>query len=151
MPPVPSAVGSMSKALASLEDHQMPGGIKGVAAEMFGVLAPEMPTLNRVLLSNLWLTRSLVQGQLEKSVTANAMLRTTTALTIVNGGNKANVLPGHVEATVNFRILPGDTVAGVHEHVRAVVNNEAIKLQAVDDILPLEQVARAILQFDSRA
>lgn len=28
---------------------------------------------------------------------------------------------------------------------------EAIKLQAVDDVLPLEQVARAILQFDSRA
>jgi two-component system chemotaxis response regulator CheB len=28
---------------------------------------------------------------------------------------------------------------------------EAIKLQAVDEILPLEQVARAILQFDSRA
>jgi two-component system, chemotaxis family, protein-glutamate methylesterase/glutaminase len=28
---------------------------------------------------------------------------------------------------------------------------EAIKLQAVDDILPLEQIARAILQFDARA
>ena len=28
---------------------------------------------------------------------------------------------------------------------------EAIKLQAVDDIMPLEQIARAILQFDSRA
>jgi two-component system chemotaxis response regulator CheB len=28
---------------------------------------------------------------------------------------------------------------------------EAIKLQAVDDILPLEQIAKAILQFDSRA
>jgi two-component system chemotaxis response regulator CheB len=28
---------------------------------------------------------------------------------------------------------------------------EAIKLQAVDDILPLDQIARAILQFDSRA
>ena len=28
---------------------------------------------------------------------------------------------------------------------------EAIKLQAVDDILPLDQMARAILQFDSRA
>lgn len=28
---------------------------------------------------------------------------------------------------------------------------EAIKLQAVDDILPLEGMARAILQFDSRA
>ena len=29
--------------------------------------------------------------------------------------------------------------------------SEAIKLQAVDDILALEQIARAILQFDSRA
>jgi len=28
---------------------------------------------------------------------------------------------------------------------------EAIKLQAVDDILPLDHIARAILQFDSRA
>jgi two-component system chemotaxis response regulator CheB len=28
---------------------------------------------------------------------------------------------------------------------------EAIKLQAVDDILPLESIAKAILQFDSRA
>jgi two-component system chemotaxis response regulator CheB len=27
---------------------------------------------------------------------------------------------------------------------------EAIKLQAVDDIMPLEQIARAILQFDAR-
>ena len=28
---------------------------------------------------------------------------------------------------------------------------EAIKLDAVDEILPLQQIARAILQFDSRA
>jgi carboxypeptidase PM20D1 len=41
------------------------------------------------------------------------MLRTTTALTIVNAGNKENVLPGRAEATVNFRILPGDTKEGV--------------------------------------
>lgn len=132
MPTVPSAIGSMAKALAKLETQQMPGGIKGVAAEMFAALAPEMPWLNRVLLSNLWLTAPLVQGQLEKSAAANAMLRTTTALTIVNGGNKANVLPGHVEATVNFRLLPGDTIAGVHDHVARVVANDAIKIQKGD-------------------
>ena len=28
---------------------------------------------------------------------------------------------------------------------------EAIKLQAVDEVLPIEQMARAIMQFDSRA
>ena len=98
MPTVPSAIGSMSKALASLETHQMPAAIKGVAGDMFGALAPEMPWLNRVLLSNLWLTGPVVQSQLEKSPAANAMMRTTTALTIVNAGNKENVLPGRAEA-----------------------------------------------------
>jgi carboxypeptidase PM20D1 len=46
------------------------------------------------------------------------MLRTTTALTIVNAGNKENVLPGRAEATMNFRILPGDTKEQVIDHVK---------------------------------
>jgi carboxypeptidase PM20D1 len=132
MPTLPSAVGSMSQALARLETQQLPSAIQGVAAEMFGALAPEMPLLNRVLLSNLWLTGPLVRAQLEKSPASNAMLRTTTALTIVNSGNKANVLPGHAEANVNFRILPGDTVDSVHQHVKTVVANDAIKTEAAD-------------------
>ena len=49
----------------------------------------------------------------------NAMLRTTTALTIVNAGNKENVLPGRAEATVNFRMLPGDSAEAVAEHVQS--------------------------------
>ena len=61
------------------------------------------------LLSNLWLFAPLVQRELAKSAGTNAMLRTTTALTIVHAGNKDNVLPGRAEATVNFRLLPGDT------------------------------------------
>ena len=133
MPTVPSAVGSMSQALARLETQQMPAAIKGVAADMFTALAPEMPLPNRVMLSNLWLTAPLVQSQLEKGPASNAMLRTTTALTIVNGGNKANVLPGHVDANVNFRILPGDTSASVHAHVKAVVANDAIKTAIADE------------------
>lgn len=67
MPPQHSAIGSMSAALARLEAHPMPGGIKGVAAQMFGALAPEMSGVNRVMLSNLWLTEPLVRGQLEKA------------------------------------------------------------------------------------
>ncbi len=62
MPPQHSAIGSMSAALARLEATPMPGGIQGVAAQMFGALAPEMGGLNRVMLSNLWLTGPLVRG-----------------------------------------------------------------------------------------
>jgi carboxypeptidase PM20D1 len=129
MPPQHSAIGSMSAALARLEANPMPGGIQGVAAQMFGTLAPEMSGLNRVLLSNLWLTRPLVQGQLEKSPSSNAMLRTTTALTIVRAGNKDNVLPGRAEAAVNFRILPGDSIDSVEKHLKSALGNDAIQVK----------------------
>jgi carboxypeptidase PM20D1 len=129
MPPARSAIGRLSAALARLEAHPMPGGIRGVAGEMFGTLAPEMSGINRVLLSNLWLTEPLVRSQLEKSPSSNAMLRTTTALTIVRAGNKDNVLPGRAEAAVNFRVLPGDTLASVEAHLRRQLGDDDIQIK----------------------
>jgi carboxypeptidase PM20D1 len=93
---------------------------------MFDSIAPEMPGLNRVVLSNLWLFAPVVKQQLEQNAGTNAMLRTTTALTVVHAGNKDNVLPGRADAVVNFRVRPGDTVAGVVDHVKQTVNNEAV-------------------------
>lgn len=120
-----SAIAMMSAALTRLEDHQLPAGIRGVAGEMFDTLAPEMGGFSRVALSNLWLFGPLVQRQLEGAASTNSMLRTTTALTIVNAGNKDNVLPGRAEATVNFRILPGDTKEGVLAHVHEQLEQAA--------------------------
>jgi carboxypeptidase PM20D1 len=116
-----SAIAMMSAALKRLDDEQLPGGIRGVAGEMFATIAPEMSGFSRVALSNLWLFGPVVQKQLEASASTNAVLRTTTALTIVNAGNKENVLPGNAEATVNFRLLPGDTKEQIIERTRALV------------------------------
>ncbi|CAG0945642.1 MAG: Succinyl-diaminopimelate desuccinylase [Rhodocyclaceae bacterium] len=126
MPPPETAIGMLSAALVRLEDRQMPAAIRGVAAEMFDTIAPETSGVNRVLLSNLWLFGPLVKHQLVKAASTNAMLRTTTSLTVVKAGNKENVLPGQAEALVNFRILPGDSVGGVKAHVRTTVANETI-------------------------
>ena len=60
----------------------------------------------------------------------DAMLRTTTAVTIVEGGVKENVLPSRASAVVNFRILPGDTIDDVVEHVRRTIDDERIELKA---------------------
>lgn len=130
-PPQPgqSAIGMMSVALARLEDRQMPLQVRGVARELFETLAPEMHGLNRVMLSNLWLFKPLVEQQLKKGASTNAMMRTTTALTIVDAGNAENVLPGRANATVNFRLLPGDTSDAVVAHVAQVVANPAIKIE----------------------
>jgi carboxypeptidase PM20D1 len=114
-----SAIALLSAALQRLEREQFPAGIDGAARAMFEATAPEMGGLQRVALSNLWLFGPVVQAQLEAAPGSNAMLRTTTALTVVRAGDKDNVLPAQAEAVVNFRILPGETRAGVLQHVRA--------------------------------
>ncbi len=128
MPPQQSAIGMMSKALIRLEDQQFPAQIRGVALDMFETLAPEMSGFNRVALSNLWLFKPLLQIELAKGPGTNAMLRTTTALTMVHAGNKDNVLPGIIQATINFRTLPGDSQASVVKHVKDTVANNAINI-----------------------
>jgi carboxypeptidase PM20D1 len=113
-----SAIGLTSTALARLDHEQFPASISGVAREMFETIAPEMQGFGRVALSNLWLFGPVVKKQLENNPSTNAMVRTTTALTIVNAGNKDNVIPGVAQATVNFRMLPGDSVQDVMRHVQ---------------------------------
>ena len=124
-----SAIGMMSAALARLEDEQMPLAIRGLSQEMFETLAPEMDGANRVFLSNLWLFRPLIEAQLKKGASTNATLRTTTALTVFNAGNADNVLPGRANATVNFRLVPGDSTDSMVAHVNDVVKNPAIKVE----------------------
>jgi len=131
MPPAAgeSAIGIISAALKKIDEHPMPGAVGGVAGDMFDALAPEMSLVNRVALSNRWLFGPLLARLLERSPSTNASLRTTTALTVVHSGNRENVLPGRAEATVNFRLLPGDTGETVLARVREVVADPRVELK----------------------
>ncbi|MCW5648157.1 MAG: M20 family peptidase [Ramlibacter sp.] len=148
-----SAIAMMSAALRRLDDEQLPATIRGVAREMFETVAPEMSGFGRVALSNLWLFGPLVQSQLEKGASTNAMIRTTTALTIVNAGNKDNVIPGMAEATVNFRLLPGDTRDSVMQHVKDKAGNDKFELSALPgsaDPSPISPTASSSYQLINR-
>jgi len=128
LPPRDTAIGKLSAALARLEASPFPAAIKGVMRETLQAAAPEMNFGSRVALSNLWLLEPLVRAQLEKAPQTAAAIRTTTALTIFNAGNKENVLPGRAEATVNFRLLPGETEDSVIARVKSIVADDRIKV-----------------------
>ncbi|MGB3068662.1 MAG: M20 family peptidase [Ottowia sp.] len=150
------AIGILSGALARLEDKQMPAHIRGVAKEMFDTIGPEMSGFGRVALSNLWLFGPLVQRQLEAGGSTNAMLRTTTAPTIFEAGNKDNVIPGEAKATVNFRLLPGDTQESVLKHVKEAVGEqpegrfELKTLAGASEPSPVSPTASASYQLMNR-
>ena len=129
MPGARSAIGSLATALTRLEHAPLPASLRGVPAAMLETLAPQMQWPQRLALSNLWLTEPLVRGQLAARPATNAMLRTTTALTVIAGGNKENVLPGEAHALVNFRLLPGDTIERVVAHVRRALDDDRIEVE----------------------
>lgn len=129
LPPRDSAVGILSAAVSRLEQSQMPARLEGPARETFNRVGPEYPFPRRAMFANLWLTEPFVTRTLEKTPATNAMVRTTTALTIFQAGTKDNVLPGYARATVNFRILPGDSIASVVAHVRHAINDDRVEVR----------------------
>ena len=131
LPPRDTAIGILSAAVARLESSPMPLKFDGATREMFERVAPRFPIPQRILFANLWLTRPLVARILSGAPTTNAMVRTTAAPTIFQSGTKDNVLPTFARAVVNFRIQPGDSVAGVVTHVREAVDDNRIDVKVV--------------------
>jgi carboxypeptidase PM20D1 len=88
-----------------------------------------MPFGYRMLFANRWLFNHLIETQLGKLPFANAMLRTTTAPTMLSGSVKTNVLPIEAVATVNFRVHPRDSVEDVIRYVRSIVESDAVSVR----------------------
>ncbi len=128
-PPRETTLGMLAKAVARLEDNPMPADLPEPIRLMFRYLAPEMSFSMRLVFANLWLTKPLVLRQLAAERITDAAIRTTTALTIMEGGTKDNVLPPTGRAIVNFRPKPGDTIDMVTQRVRATIADERIELR----------------------
>lgn len=132
-PPERTSLGILARAIARLEENQFPYRIEGPLAAMFDYAGREMTLGLKAVMANLWLTRPLLTAQLASSPTTRAALHTTTAPTIMNAGTKENVLPIKAEAVVNFRILPGDSVDAVLQHVTRTVNDDAVNIAILGD------------------
>lgn len=126
MPPPRTAVGRLAAAVDRLQTHPMPSDLDAAMGSSLAYVGPEMAFPMRLLLANLWLFAPLVEWQMAQAPQTNAVLRTTTAPTIFQGGVKENQLPTAARAAVNFRILPGDSVDAVVEHVRRVVDDPQV-------------------------
>jgi carboxypeptidase PM20D1 len=122
----------LAQALVRLQDAPLPGGIEGLSASALDAIGPHMPLVMRVLFANRWLFGPILEDQLARAPFTNALLRTTTAPTMLSGSPKSNVLPIEAVATVNFRIHPRDTVDSVVAHVRNAVEAENVEIRVGD-------------------
>lgn len=127
MPAQETAIGILSGAIAKLEANPLPAHLE-VIEFLMSYLGSALPFFQRMLFANTWLFSGILKKQLVKSNTMNAIIRTTTAPTMMHAGMKDNVLPAKAEAVVNFRILPGDDLRSVYEMVLARIHDDRVKV-----------------------
>ncbi|MET3038168.1 M20/M25/M40 family metallo-hydrolase [Chryseobacterium sp. NRRL B-14859] len=133
MPPMESAIGKAAVIMKRLEDDQMKPMITPLIKEFFDNIGGAMPFASRLAIANQWLLKPMLLSKLTKNNTTNALVRTTTALTMMKGSDGTNVLSPEVEFVVNFRLLPGNTVKDVREHIAKATKGFDVEVEEIDN------------------
>lgn len=129
MPPPQTAVSLVSEAVVRIHDMPIEQKLEGgPALAMVRALAPELSLTNRMTVSNEWLFGPLLRQRMGQDRTARALMGTTVAPTMINGGVRPNVLPAEATAMINYRFHPRDTAADILARARA----EVAGLEGVD-------------------
>ena len=87
-PPTYTAIGALAKAIAAIEANPFESGLDKVGEAMLRATAPEQKFTTRMAIANLWLFRPTVEEQFRGTPTGRALLGTTIAPTMIEGGLK---------------------------------------------------------------
>lgn len=155
-PPRNSATVRLSRALVALDENQMTADMDDpLVAGLFKATGADMPFLQRMAFANQWLFGGYLKGVLSAEPAANAMIRTTTAPTMLTGSAKENVLAQRATAIINFRIHPKDTEDSILAHIKAVtkdiegleiaVGRSGIRGAGASPVSPIDNLAFGVL------
>lgn len=129
MPAPETSIDILTKAIVKLRQNPFDAGFSKSTQDFMTYIGPEMAFAQKIVFANQWLFKDMIVSIYEKSPGGNAMVRTTTAPTIIEAGVKDNVIPTLATATINFRILPGDTKETVMAHVQEVINDPRVHME----------------------
>lgn len=155
-PPRDSAAVRLARAVVALDDNQMKADFsKPPVSDLFRSAANDMPFMQKMAFANLWLFEGMIDQQMSGIPAGNAMIRTTTAPTMLAGSAKENVLAQRASAVVNFRIHPNNTEEDILEHVRTVTagipgieikaGQQGIRGEGASPVSPTDNLAYAVL------
>ena len=124
----------MARAIERLEKNPMKPNMSATVEELLNVLGRHMPFYFKIIFANMWLFKGLVKKLFViLSADTRALLTSTFAFTMLNGGNQTNIIPNKVEANINVRISPFDTVDSIIAHIRKTIKDNDIIITAYDE------------------
>jgi acetylornithine deacetylase/succinyl-diaminopimelate desuccinylase-like protein len=134
MPRPDNAIFALSRALAKLSTFETPLTLTAATKEFFTALArtsaPPMSEYFRDLVGSDAARARRADSVISKDPLLHALVRNTIAPVIIQGGFRANVIPGSAQATVNLRMIPGSDIGAFVAELRRVVDDSTIEMKA---------------------
>jgi carboxypeptidase PM20D1 len=127
----------LARAITRLDRSPMPTSLPPPTVELFRRLAPHAPLALRPLMAN----AGRLGPAVAKVLTAvgpesAAMVRTTFAITTLQGSPALNVIAQSATAGVNIRIMLGDTSETVLAHVRKAIGDDQVEIEVIEAVEP---------------
>jgi len=135
-----NAVVTMVRALERIAAYETPLRPPASVVELFRTLAAQQPFPNSLVMRHVDspIVQRLFRSRLTARPLINAMLRTTISLTGIHGGYKTNVIPSQVEATLDCRVIVGDSGEVLKRELDRVVNDPRVTIELTQSTLANE-------------
>lgn len=142
MPQSETAISILSKALVAITENQPAPEFTPPVKGFLSYIGPEIPWPARIVFANQWILGSVLKNIYTGSGSGNALVRTTTAPTLLKAGTRDNVLPTEATATINFRLLPGDSSEKVIARLVKTINDNRVSVKIVGNTKEPAKVSR---------
>ena len=132
-PPTKTPITTLADACKKVQNKPFKMHITKPAAEMFDTLGRHSTFLYKIIFANMWCF-SWVIDVLGKTGGGemNALVRTTTAFTMMEGSTARNVLPTEAKLVSNMRLNPADSVASALAHLKKAVNDSDVEITVLE-------------------
>lgn len=133
-----SAPSRIARAIRRLEARPFPARATAPVLGMLRAFAEASPSpaaargLRALAAAPALAARALAAGGAETA----AMVRTTCAVTMLEAGTAPNVIASEARATLNLRILPGETPETVRRRLRRIIRDPEIAIEFVEASAP---------------
>lgn len=136
-PPVKTPITTLAETCQKVIRNPFKMHLTKPAAKMFDTLGRHSNFGLKLVFSNLWLFQPVLDLICKASGgEINALVRTTTAFTMMQGSKARNVIPAEANLISNMRLNPADTVESATAYLKKAVDDDSVEITVLEGTDP---------------